>query len=168
MNEVNNAYLLKELQEQFIDAIHSVEEPYGMLTIELDRVQIVPLLNFLYQHPVIQMQFLTDLCGLHFPDNKGKELSVVYHLHSFTKNIRLRIKCYMPIEAPQINSITSVYEASNWQERETYDFFGIEFVGHPNLKRILNVDEMDYFPMRKEYPLEDQTRTDKDDKYFGR
>ncbi len=74
----------------------------------------------------------------------------------------------MPIESPQISSITSLYEASNWQERETFDFFGIEFIGHPNLKRILNVDEMDYFPMRKEYPLEDQTRTDKDDKYFGR
>ncbi len=53
-------------------------------------------------------------------------------------------------------------------ERETYDFFGMNFVGHPNLKRILNVDEMDYFPMRKEFPLEDQTRIDKDDAMFGR
>jgi len=53
-------------------------------------------------------------------------------------------------------------------ERETYDFFGVNFVGHPNLIRILNVDEMDYFPMRKEFPLEDQTRIDKDDEMFGR
>ena len=53
-------------------------------------------------------------------------------------------------------------------ERETYDFFGINFVGHPNLKRILNVEEMDYFPLRKEFPLEDQTRIDKDDEMFGR
>ena len=53
-------------------------------------------------------------------------------------------------------------------ERETFDFFGIHFVGHPNLKRILNVDEMEYFPMRKEFPLEDQTRIDKDDAMFGR
>ena len=59
-------------------------------------------------------------------------------------------------------------EAANWMERETYDFYGVNFVGHPNLKRILNVDEMDYFPMRKEYPLEDQTRSDKDDEMFGR
>ena len=57
---------------------------------------------------------------------------------------------------------------ANWMERETYDFFGVNFVGHPNLKRILNVDEMDYFPMRKEFPLEDQTRIDKDDEMFGR
>ena len=74
----------------------------------------------------------------------------------------------MPIDAPQINSITSIYSAANWQERETFDFFGIEFMGHPHLKRILNVDEMDYFPMRKEFPLEDPTRTDKNDNYFGR
>ena len=53
-------------------------------------------------------------------------------------------------------------------ERETYDFYGVNFVGHPNLIRILNVDEMDYFPMRKEFPLEDQTRIDKDDEMFGR
>jgi NADH-quinone oxidoreductase subunit C len=74
----------------------------------------------------------------------------------------------MSAENPQIDSIESVFGAANWQERETFDFYGIEFLGHPNLKRILNVDEMDYFPMRKEYPLEDQTRTDKDDTYFGR
>jgi NADH-quinone oxidoreductase subunit C len=53
-------------------------------------------------------------------------------------------------------------------ERETYDFYGVNFIGHPNLKRILNVDEMDYFPLRKEFPLEDQTRADKDDEMFGR
>ena len=60
------------------------------------------------------------------------------------------------------------FHAANWMERETYDFYGVNFVGHPNLKRILNVDEMDYFPMRKEFPLEDQTRIDKDDEMFGR
>lgn len=168
MSEINNAYLLKELQDQFAASFITVDEPYGMLTIELEPKQIVDVLNFLYQHPAIQMQFLTDLCGIHFPDTKGKELGVIYHLHSFVNNLRLRLKCFMPIENPQVSSITSVFEAANWQERETFDFYGIEFVGHPNLKRILNVDEMDYFPMRKEYPLEDQTRTDKDDTYFGR
>ena len=58
--------------------------------------------------------------------------------------------------------------SANWMERETYDFYGVNFVGHPNLIRILNVDEMTYFPMRKEFPLEDQSRIDKDDEMFGR
>ena len=64
--------------------------------------------------------------------------------------------------------MTDLFAGANWMERETYDFFGIEFVGHPDLRRILNEDSMDYFPMRKEYALEDATREDKDDRYFGR
>lgn len=168
MSEVNNAFLLKELQDEFAAFITNVEEPYGMLTIELHKDHILQLVEYLFKHPVLKMQFLTDVCGMHFPDQKGRELATVYHLHSFENNIRLRVKCFMPLEQPEISSITSVYGSANWQERETYDFFGIIFTGHPNLKRILNVDEMDYHPMRKEYPLEDQTRTDKDDKYFGR
>ncbi len=168
MSEVNNAFLLNELQDQFSANILSVEEPYGLLTIEVSKDINLALVTFLNKHPQIQMQFLTDVCGMHHPDLKGKELAVVYHLHSLVNNLRLRVKCHMSIDAPQINSITSIYSAANWQERETYDFFGIEFIGHPNLKRILNVEEMDYFPMRKEFPLEDPTRTDKNDNYFGR
>jgi len=61
-----------------------------------------------------------------------------------------------------------LYPAANWQERETYDFYGIVFKNHPQLKRILNMDEMESFPLRKEFPLEDQGRTDKDDRFFGR
>lgn len=64
--------------------------------------------------------------------------------------------------------MTHLWPAANWMERETYDFFGVEFVGHPDLRRILNVDDMDYFPLRKQYPLEDGTRTDKEDEFFGR
>ena len=74
----------------------------------------------------------------------------------------------MPIVNPSIATVTDLFAAANWQERETFDFYGIIFEGHPNLTRIMNVDEMDYFPLRKEYPLEDGTRTDKEDKYFGR
>lgn len=168
MSDITNAYLLKALQNQFAAFIHSAEEPYGLLTIELDKNQIIPVITFLKEHPQIKMQFLTDVCGIHYPDHKGKELGVIYHLHSFVNNIRLRIKCFMDIANPTLPTVTSIYGSANWQERETFDFYGIIFEGHPNLKRILNVDEMDYFPMRKEYPLEDQTRTDKDDTYFGR
>jgi NADH-quinone oxidoreductase subunit C len=71
-------------------------------------------------------------------------------------------------EKTEVFTATSLYSSANWMERETYDFFGVNFIGHPNLKRILNVDEMDYFPLRKQYPLEDQTRIDKDDEMFGR
>ncbi len=166
--EITNGYILKELQDKFGEDIYNTTEPYGMITIEFNKEKIVELLSYLYHHTQLQMQFLTDVCGIHYPDNAGKELGVVYHVHSLQNNIRLRIKCFMPNDAPNIPTVSDLFSSANWQERETFDFYGINFTGHPNLKRILNVDEMDYFPLRKEYPLEDQTRTDKDDTYFGR
>lgn len=168
MADINNGYLLQQLQGRFEADIISADEPYGMLTIEFNKNKIVELLSYLYNHNQLQMQFLTDVCGIHYPDNAGKELGVIYHLHSLQNNLRLRIKCFMPNDAPEIDTVSSVFASANWQERETFDFYGIHFTGHPDLRRILNVDEMDYFPLRKEYPLEDQTRTDKDDTYFGR
>ena len=93
---------------------------------------------------------------------------MVYHLHNLKENVRLRFKVFSAIQQPDVYTATGLFASANWMERETYDFFGVNFVGHPNLKRILNVDEMDYFPLRKEYPLEDQTRIDKDDEMFGR
>ena len=92
----------------------------------------------------------------------------MYQLHSLVNNWRIRLKIYLPEENPETPTLTTVFSAANWMERETYDFFGVNFVGHPNLKRILNVDEMDYFPMRKEFPMEESTRIDKDDEMFGR
>jgi NADH-quinone oxidoreductase subunit C len=84
------------------------------------------------------------------------------------KNNRIRVKTFFPISNPEIPSVTDIWLGANWMERETYDFFGVKFKGHPNLKRILNMDEMDIYPLRKEYPLEDQTREDKNDSMFGR
>ena len=69
---------------------------------------------------------------------------------------------------PVVPTLTDLYNAANWMERETYDFYGVIFTGHPNLIRILNVEDMDYFPMRKQYPVEDGTREDKTDLFFGR
>jgi NADH-quinone oxidoreductase subunit C len=105
---------------------------------------------------------------VNYPDQPGRELAVVYHLHNLQENIRIRFKVFTSITEPDIYTASKLFSAANWMERETFDFYGVNFVGHPNLKRILNVDEMDYFPMRKEYPLEDQTRVDKDDEMFGR
>jgi NADH-quinone oxidoreductase subunit C len=111
---------------------------------------------------------MMDLTGINYPDRKGEELGVIYHVHNLRDNVRLRIKVFTDILSPKIFTATQLFKSANWMERETYDFFGIDFVGHPNMTRILNVDEMDYFPLRKEYPLEDQTRIDKDDAMFGR
>ena len=92
----------------------------------------------------------------------------MYQLHSLVNNWKIRIKIYLPEDNPVTATLTTLYSAANWMERETYDFFGVKFLGHPDLRRILNVDDMIMFPMRKEIPLEDQTREDKEDFMFGR
>jgi NADH-quinone oxidoreductase subunit C len=158
--------LVADLQSQFPDAIREISEPYGMLTFHTDAKNILPVLQFLNDSEIYRFRFLTDLCGVHYPDRKS--LAVVYHVHSMEHNYRLRIKVMIPESNPKIPTASKLFQSANWQERETFDFYGILFEGHPNLKRILNVDDMVAFPMRKEFPLEDPNRIDKDDSYFGR
>ena len=165
---LTNDIIKQRLLEKFGEQISNFEEPYGMLTFEAPKELNLKVLNFLYDDEELKFRFMTDLCGVHFPDKKGKELAVVYHLHNLVDNVRIRFKVFADINQPDIYTATGLFSAANWMERETYDFYGVNFIGHPNLKRILNVEEMDYFPMRKEYPLEDQSRVDKDDEMFGR
>jgi len=165
---LTNETIKARLTEKFGEDAGNFEEPYGMLTFEVPKDMNLKVMQFLYDDEELQFKFLTTLCAVHYPGNTGKELAVVYHLHNLIENIRLRFKIYVDISKPDVFTATRLFESANWLERETYDFYGVNFVGHPNLKRILNVDEMDYFPMRKEYPLEDQTRKDKDDEMFGR
>ena len=165
---ITNEYLLERLKEEFGDAIRSAEIPYGMLSLIIDPQRILDILKWLHEDSILRFRFLTDICGSHYPDLKDHELCIIYHVQSMENNIRVRLKAFVPVANPSIPSATSLYSSANWMERETYDFYGINFTGHPNLTRILNVDEMDYFPMRKEFPLEDGTRTDKEDHYFGR
>jgi NADH-quinone oxidoreductase subunit C len=166
---MTNEEIHKDLIARFGE--ENITEPvenYGLLNITTNTTKIVEILSYLYQHPTFKFQFLTDLAGIHFPDAEGKELGVIYHLHSLENNVRLMLKLFVPISSPNVPTITNLFATANWMEREAFDFYGIIFEGHPNLKRILNMDEMDYHPMRKEYPLEDATRNDKIDALFGR
>ncbi|MFT3903213.1 MAG: NADH-quinone oxidoreductase subunit C [Niabella sp.] len=165
---LNNEIIQQKLVEKFGPAVFNFEEQYGMLSFEADKENNLKVLNFLTTDETLGFTFLTDICGVHYPDNTGKELGVVYHLHNMRQNVRLRFKVFTSVQSPEVFTATGLFEAANWMERETYDFFGIIFIGHPNLKRILNVEEMDYSPLRKEFPLEDQSRIDKDNEMFGR
>jgi NADH-quinone oxidoreductase subunit C len=165
---LTNDIIKQKLIEKFGDQVTDFTEPYDMLTFSASRDLNLKVLNFLYDSPELKFRFLTALCAVHYPEQKGKELAVVYHLHNLEDNIRIRFKIFTDVNRPDVYTATGLFSAANWMERETYDFYGVNFLGHPNLKRILNVDEMDYFPMRKEFPLEDQTRVDKDDEMFGR
>jgi NADH-quinone oxidoreductase subunit C len=165
---LNNEKIQQILTAKFGDQLTDWQAPYGMLTFTGPKEINLKVLQFLFDEPEMGFRFLTDLQAVHYPANKGQELAVVYHLHNLVDNIRIRFKVFTDITQPDVFSATALYQSANFMERETYDFFGVNFTGHPNLIRILNVDEMDYFPMRKEFPLEDQTRVDKDDEMFGR
>ncbi len=165
---LTNDMIRARLVEEFGEQVGNFEEPYGMLSFEAPKELNLKVLQFLYEDEELKFRFLTDLQAVHYPHLPGRELAVVYHLHNLTDNVRIRFKVFTAIDKPDVFTAARLFAAANWMERETYDFYGVNFVGHPNLKRILNVDEMDYFPMRKEYPLEEQTRVDKDDEMFGR
>ncbi|MBX0334127.1 NADH-quinone oxidoreductase subunit C [Pontibacter sp. HSC-14F20] len=167
--ELTNENVLGKLIAQFgEESIFDAYNPDGIMTFTTTRENIIALIQYLYDDKDLQVQFLTTMAGIHFPDHKGKELCMMYQLHSLRHNYRLRIKVFIPAEDPVLPTLTNIYAAANWMEREAYDFYGFIFTGHPNLIRILNIEEMEYHPMLKQYPLEDQTREDKIDTYFGR
>jgi NADH-quinone oxidoreductase subunit C len=165
---LTNETIKQRLVEKFGEQLTAFEEPYGMLTFTAPKELNLKVLHFLYEDDELAFRFLTDLTAVHYPAFPGKELAVVYHLHNLVANCRIRFKVFTDIKTPDVNTASKLFASANWQEREAYDFYGVNFIGHPNLIRIQNVDEMDYFPQRKEFPLEDQTRIDKDDEMFGR
>lgn len=167
MGKLTNQAVLQKITARFGEAISVPSEPYGLLTFETDKGTIAELLKFLKEDKELAFIYLTDITGIHYPE-KELPIGVIYHLHSLTNNVRVRIKVFLDGENPVIPSATPLWHGANWMERETYDFFGIRFEGHPDLRRILNVDDMEVFPMRREFPLEDPNRVDKKDYFFGR
>jgi NADH-quinone oxidoreductase subunit C len=167
MGKLTNQAVLQKITARFGEAISVPSEPYGLLTFETDKNTIADLLKFLKEDKELAFIYLTDITGIHHPE-KELSIGVIYHLHSLTNQVRVRIKVFLEGQHPTIPSAMSLWKGADWMERETYDFFGIVFEGHPDLRRILNVDDMEVFPMRREFPLEDPNRVDKKDYFFGR
>ena len=167
MGTLSNQVVIQKLTARFADKISVPTEPFGLLTLETNTETIAEVLRFLKEDKELQFNYLTDITGIHYPEQE-LAIGVIYHLHSLTHNVRIRIKVFLSAANPSIPTATTLWQGANWMERETYDFYGVQFEGHPDLRRILNVDDMTVFPMRKEYPLEDPNRVDKKDLFFGR
>ena len=164
---MTNEFVLEAITREFPESVISSSEPYGMLTVEIKKEDIKKVIHYL-KDSSLKINFLTDVCGIHYPEFPEKEIGVVYHLHNMMTNFRIRIKAFMSRENVEVDSLTELYAGANWMERETFDFYGIKFKGHPDLRPILNMEDLGYHPMLKEYRLEDGTRTDKNDTMFGR
>ncbi len=152
VTDIDQIPAYKILKENFSDEILSVNYNLGELTITLRKNKILEICKFLHDNKELSYDFLTDLCGVdYFPH--APRFGVVYHLYSFKNNNRLRLKVYIDIEELTVNSVESVWKTANWFEREAFDMFGIKFIGHPFLRRILMPDDWEGHPLRKDYPL---------------
>lgn len=166
---LENTTIQEKLSEKFGDKVSNFRMERDMFVFDMLPSVNEEVIAFLKGDEVLRFNFLTDLCAIHYPDaEKERQFVVVYHLHNWIDNVRIRIKTYLNGSKPEIATITTVFNTANWMERETFDFYGIVFKGHPNLRKILNDENMVSFPLRKEYALEDSQRTDKDDRFFGR
>jgi NADH-quinone oxidoreductase subunit C len=156
------------LSAKFGDALIRSQIDYDFPVFVIRKDAIHDVLAFLKDSADTGFTYLTTMCGIHFPDNTGEEFAMMYQLHNMQRNLRIRLKVFMGTKDLTLPTATDLWAAANWMEREAFDFYGFKFSGHPNLTRILNMDEMNYHPLRKEYALEDATRDDKKDEYFGR
>ena len=166
MAKATNTEIIDLLGEKFGEQLFDVTEPYGLLTFSTTKDRIIDVLSFMKENGRVNFNFLTDLTAVHYPNTN--QIAVVYHLHSMVSGIRVRIKVFLHENDAKIPTASSLWNSANFMERETYDFFGVKFDGHPDLRRILNMDELNVHPMLKQYPLEDPNRVDKKDEYFGR
>ena len=134
-------------------AIEKVVVDRGEITFHVAREHLVTVMRTLRDEPGLRFEFSAGVSGVHYPNDAGRELHAVYHLLSITHNRRIRVETTCPDADRHIPSTVSVYPTHDWHERETWDFFGIEFDGHPALTRIQMPDDWPGHPQRKDYPL---------------
>lgn len=161
------AALFKTLQDRFGDAILGVNEYRSQQVLRIKREAVLPVLTFLKNDAAAKFEMLTDVTcvdSLRLPSDMQKEFTerfaVVYQLTSISHNARLRVKAYVPEDPCEIDSVSGLWASGNWGEREAFDFFGVIFKGHPDLRRILMPDSYEGHPLRKDYPLKGRGERD--------
>ena len=145
--------LVKQLKAKFGEAVGDASEFIGQLSVYVDRERIVEVCDFLKRDEKTPFDYLSDLTCVHYPDRGDVSFEVVYNLFSISGNERVRLKAKTSEDAG-IDSVTGVWPAANWLEREVYDLFGIRFANHPDLRRLLLPPDWEGYPLRKDFPLE--------------
>jgi NADH-quinone oxidoreductase subunit C len=144
---------LERASIEFDEAIEKVVVDRGEITFHVRRERLADVMRRLRDDPALRFELCTGVSGVHYPEDAARELHAVYHLLSITHNRRIRVEVSVPDADPHIPSLVGVYPTCDWHERETYDFFGILFDGHPSLTRIEMPDDWPGHPQRKDYPL---------------
>ena len=144
---------LEKAFPEFNEAIEKVIVDRGELTLHVKRSRLFEVAKTLRDKDSLRFEVCLGVSGVHYPEDKGRELHAVYPLLSMTHNRRIRLEVSAPDTDPHIPSLVEVWAGNNWHERETFDMFGIIFDGHPALTRILMPDDWPGHPQRKDYPL---------------
>lgn len=142
------------IKEDYPEDVVKIEEFRDEATVYVKKDHILSLTRYLKESKVLKMDFLSDLTALDWLGIKDVRYEVVYHLYSIEKAHMIRIKALVPEDSLYIDSVANLWNGANWHERECYDMFGIEFVGHPDLRRILMPEDWEGYPLRKDYPTE--------------
>src|ERR1043165_1375637 len=150
--DASNHPLVTRLREKFAGAVGDASEFLGQLSIHIGREHVVDVCNALKTDVETPFDYLSDLTCVHWPDNREAPFEVIYNLYSIAKNERVRLK--VETNGEGVDSVTSIWPAADWPEREVYDLFGVVFHNHPDLRRILLPPDWDGHPLRKDYPLE--------------
>ena len=144
---------LERAYPEFSDAIEKAVVDRGELTLHIKREKLFETAMKLRDTQSLRFEICLGVSGVHYPEDKNRELHAVYPLLSMTHNRRIRLEVSAPDSDPHIPSLVEVWAGNNWHERETWDMFGIIFDGHPGLTRILMPDDWPGHPQRKDYPL---------------
>ncbi len=149
---LDHEFIRRTVKEKFPEA--EFEEFRGQLAVRIPKSRLLDLMTFLKEDKNLFFDYLTDVTGVDYLKmNREPRFDVVYQLYSFKHHQRLRVKVGVDEEDMKVPSMTSLWRAANWLERETFEMFGFQFEGHPDLRRLLLPDIFDGFPLRKDYPL---------------
>ncbi len=144
---------LQKIKESFENDVIELDSPFQQDTVVLTPSALLAVAAFLKEDPELQYNYLMDLTAVDYWKRKPR-FEVVYHFLSVANSFRLRLKVPVAEPAPKVDSLTSLWPSANWYEREVYDMFGIQFTGHPDLRRILLYPEFEGHPLRKDYPIQ--------------
>jgi NADH-quinone oxidoreductase subunit C len=144
---------LEEAFAGFDDAVEKVVVDRDELTLHIAPEHIKDVCQTMRDDDALRFELCSSVSAVDYLGTDQRRLHAVYHLTSMTYRRRIRLEAAVPVDDPHLPSVTSVYPTADWQERETYDMFGIIFDGHPALTRILMPDDWEGHPQRKDYPL---------------
>ncbi|KAF0138971.1 MAG: NADH dehydrogenase subunit C [Stygiobacter sp.] len=145
-------FIVRKVKEFVGEANVEVTDAFGDLSITVKKEKLLELARFLKENNELEFVMCKDVTAVDWATRK-KRFTTVYHIYSFKLNFTLRIKANLDEEPYQVESVAPIWESANWYERETFDMYGIEFLNHPDLRRMYMPEGFQYYPLRKDFPV---------------